>query len=33
MEMRLVLAKVLWQFDIELCGSMEGWLDQKSHLT
>lgn len=33
LEMRMVLAKVLWHFDLELCAGMEGWLDQKSYLT
>ena len=33
LEMRMVLAKVFWHFDLELCDGMEGWLDQKSYLT
>lgn len=33
LEMRMVLAKVFWHFDVELCSGMERWLDQKSYLT
>lgn len=33
LEMRMVLAKVFWHFDLELCSGMERWLDQKSYLT
>lgn len=33
LEMRMVLVKVFWHFDLELCAGMEGWLDQKSYLT
>lgn len=25
----MVLAKVFWHFDLELCAGMELWLDQK----
>lgn len=32
-EMRLILAKVLWSFDLELCDQQGDWLDQKLFLT
>ncbi|KAF2632594.1 cytochrome P450 [Macroventuria anomochaeta] len=32
-EMRLILVKVLWSFDIELCEQQGDWLDQKVFLT
>jgi hypothetical protein len=28
-EMRLILTKVLYNFDLELCPESEGWTDQK----
>ena len=28
-EMRLMLAKVLWSFDVELCEQSKNWTDQK----
>jgi len=28
-EMRLILSKILWNFDLELCGECEQWNDQK----
>ncbi|OJD30274.1 cytochrome p450 [Diplodia corticola] len=31
-EMRLILAKILWNFDVELADGMESWLDQKIYL-
>lgn len=32
-EMRLIMANLLWHFDVELSGECdEGWLDQSSHL-
>jgi cytochrome P450 len=27
-EMRLIITKVLWNFDLELCEESRGWLDQ-----
>ena len=27
-EMRLILTKVLYNFDLELCAGSEGWLEQ-----
>jgi cytochrome P450 len=27
-EMRLIITKVLWNFDLELCEESKGWLDQ-----
>ena len=33
LEMRIILAKLFWHFDMELCDGMEGWLDQRSYLT
>jgi cytochrome P450 len=29
-EMRLILARVLWNFDLELCEESSGWNEQKS---
>jgi len=31
-EMRLLLSKVVYNFDFELCPESEGWLDQKAFL-
>jgi len=33
-EMRLIMANLLWHFDVQLAGEMEGkdWLDQTTHL-
>ena len=31
-EIRLILAKVLWHFDLKLCGESENWIDQKVYL-
>lgn len=31
-EMRLILTKVLYNFDLELCPESEGWADQKVYL-
>jgi hypothetical protein len=31
-EIRLVLASVLWTFDLSLCDQSEDWLDQKVFL-
>lgn len=28
-EMRLILAKVLWHFDVELCPQSDNWIQQK----
>jgi hypothetical protein len=28
-EMRLVLATIIWHFDLELCEESDGWLNQK----
>lgn len=28
--MRLILARLLWNFDLELCDSSGGWDDQKA---
>ena len=28
-EMRLILARMLWNFDIELCPKSDSWIDQK----
>ncbi|KAJ0387308.1 hypothetical protein COL922a_002549 [Colletotrichum nupharicola] len=33
LELRLMLAKTLWHYDLELCPGMENWVDQKSYLT
>ncbi|KXG49876.1 Cytochrome P450, E-class, group I [Penicillium griseofulvum] len=30
-EMRLILARVLWKFDLELCEESQAWNDQKSY--
>jgi cytochrome P450 len=27
-EMRMIMVKVLWHFDLTLCDEDEGWLDQ-----
>lgn len=32
-EMRLILAKVLWSFDLQLCEGQNDWLDQKVFIT
>lgn len=29
MEMRLILTRLLWEFDLELCKESEGWEKQK----
>jgi hypothetical protein len=29
--MRLVLARVLWNFDLQLCEESRGWMKQKSY--
>lgn len=31
-EMRLILARVLWNFDIELCEESKAWNEQKAYL-
>lgn len=31
-EMRLVLASMIWNFDLELCEESESWLDQKVYI-
>lgn len=31
-EMRLILAKVMYHFDLELCSESEGWADQEAYL-
>jgi len=31
-EMRLILSKVLWHFDLELCPESENWADQKIYI-
>ena len=31
-EMRLILARVLWNFDLELCDESKGWSDQKAYI-
>ena len=31
-EMRLILARMLWNFDFELCPESEGWIEQKIKL-
>ena len=31
-EMRLILAKVVYHFDLELCPESEGWADQEVYL-
>jgi cytochrome P450 len=30
-EMRLILARLLWNFDFELCPESAGWKNQKTH--
>ncbi|ODM18784.1 hypothetical protein SI65_05401 [Aspergillus cristatus] len=32
-EMRVILARVLWNFDLELCAESRGWERQRSYLT
>ena len=31
-EMRLILTKILWHFDLQLCPESEGWIKQKIFL-
>lgn len=31
-EMRLIIAKVLYQFDLELCPESRNWQDQDTHV-
>jgi len=31
-EMRIILAKVLWNFDLQLCAESERWIDMKIYL-
>jgi cytochrome P450 len=31
-EMRVILASVLWNFDLELCEQSHDWADQKSYV-
>lgn len=31
-EMRMIMVKVLWNFDYELCDENDNWLDQKVYL-
>lgn len=31
-EIRLILSKVLWNFDFELCSESEEWIEQKIYL-
>ncbi|KAL0937372.1 Versicolorin B desaturase 1 [Colletotrichum truncatum] len=33
LELRLILAKTLWHFDMEMCPGMEGWVHQKAYIT
>ncbi|TDZ44748.1 Cytochrome P450 monooxygenase radP [Colletotrichum trifolii] len=33
LELRLILAKTFWHYDLELCPGMEDWIKQKSFLT
>ncbi|OLN96585.1 Versicolorin B desaturase 1 [Colletotrichum chlorophyti] len=33
LELRLMLAKTLWHYDLELCPGMEDWVVQKAYLT
>ncbi|KAJ0156687.1 Isotrichodermin C-15 hydroxylase [Colletotrichum tanaceti] len=33
LELRLLLAKTLWHYDMELCPGMEDWVVQKSYIT
>jgi len=30
--MRLILSKILWNFDLELCPQSDKWTDQKSYV-
>jgi len=30
--MRLIIARILWEFDIEMCDGMENWSDVKIFL-
>jgi hypothetical protein len=32
LEMRLLLCKILWHFDLEMCSESKNWIDQKSYL-
>lgn len=29
--MRIILAKILWNFDLKLCPESDGWINQKSY--
>lgn len=31
-EMRLILAKTLWNFDLSLCQESKNWSDQKAYI-
>ena len=31
-EMRLILAKLVWNFDLTLCPESQQWLDQKTYI-
>ena len=31
-EMRMIMAKMLWNFDYKLCDENDNWLDQKVYL-
>ncbi|KAM0302816.1 hypothetical protein ACHAO8_011552 [Botrytis cinerea] len=31
-EMRVILARIIWKFDLELCPESQGWSDQKSYI-
>ena len=31
-EMRIILAKLIWNFDLELCPESENWMDQKVYM-
>ena len=31
-EMRSILARMLWHFEMELCDESLGWIDQKVHV-
>lgn len=31
-EMRMIMVKMLWNFDYELCDENDSWLDQKVYL-
>ena len=31
-EMRMIMVKMLWNFDYELCDESDNWLDQKVYL-